>query len=448
LSSALQDAAHAEGRELDLTGARQAIVEHCVFGTDLDPRAVLLTQLSMFTCFGMAIPDEHMCVGDGLRISPRESFDAVLGNPPWIAYVGRAAQPLSKELARHYRKHFASFRGYRSLHGLFVERAARLLTPGGRLGLILPTSMSDLAGYTSVRDAHDHWCEVDNELPDFGDDAFEGVFQPCMALLSTRRAVAEPVGPDTLPEVLPDGPPGAWPLVRRDLSTAARRLLARLAAWPTMPRELFGERGYQTRPEDRRQLKANDGVLAEGERLLHTGTEVLEFETRAPRWKVDPETLQAKLRPPAAWQGVSLLIRQTARYPIASYADGHAFRNSVIAGFENQATPKALLLSWLNSSAIRWYHFHQQRDARQGMPQVKVAHLRALPAPPTLDSQHGAALCALGATLGNRNSGISAEDRHTLDALVAAVLHLDKEDLELVSEWALTHPPPRPRTGR
>src|SRR5207247_10591660 len=91
----------------------------------------------------------------------RPGFDAFVGNPPWVSFAGRAAQPIAPELYAYFRATSASFAGYRNLQGVFVERCARLLRPGGRLGLIVPSSMSALAGYTPTRCAHERSCETD-----------------------------------------------------------------------------------------------------------------------------------------------------------------------------------------------------------------------------------------------------------------------------------------------
>ena len=74
----------------------------------------------------------------------------VIGNPPWIAYAGRAAQPLAPELRAYFREHYRTLRGYPTLHGLFVERAAAL-APRGTIALIVPSPLSDLDGYRPVR---------------------------------------------------------------------------------------------------------------------------------------------------------------------------------------------------------------------------------------------------------------------------------------------------------
>jgi hypothetical protein len=59
------------------------------------------------------------------------------------------------------------------------------------------------------------------------------------------------------------------------------------------------------------------------------------------------------------------------------------------------------------------------------MPQLKIAHLRAVPAPP-LRGDAGEALTRIGRALGERNSGITGPEQDELDALVGEILSLDE----------------------
>jgi hypothetical protein len=168
---------------------------------------------------------------------------------------------------------------------------------------------------------------------------------------------------------------------------------------------------------------------------LRTGTEVEPFRSRPPRLFCDRSALSGRFRSDEDWQRVGLLIRQTARFPLAAWGDGLPFRNSILAGFGDDQHGEGLLLAWLNSSPIRWFHYHKQRDARQGMPQVKIAHLRDLPAPPP-SARVTRDLADLGHQLGRRNGGVSRAEQCQLDELVSEALGLAPVDLGLVQEWA------------
>ncbi|MDI1447947.1 N-6 DNA methylase [Polyangium sp. 6x1] len=351
-------------------------------------------------------------------------FDAFVGNPPWVSYAGRAAQPLADDLRAFYRRTNPAFAGYRNLQGLFVHQCARMLRPGGRLGLVLPTSMSDLGGYEPSRRAHDAFCVCDDDLPDFG-DAFEGVFQPSMGLLSTRRTAKA-----TLETAL------AWPLARSDLDAETAALLEKLSALPKLPPHLFGERGFQSNGDDVRHLherEAPDGRFQIG---LRVGGDIEPFSRRPPRLYCDPTDFSGRFRKESEWLAVRLLIRQTARFPMVASSDGLAFRNSILAGFSDERWSAGFLLGWLNGSPIRWYHYMRHRDARQGMPQVKITHLRALPAP--ADVGLVPEIEALAEGFGARNQGISRVEQERLDDLVARALGLSPEERGPIERWART----------
>jgi hypothetical protein len=349
----------------------------------------------------------------GVFSGPDPGFDVIVGNPPWVSYSGRAAQPLDDGLRDFYAAANPAFHGFRNLQGLFVHRFAEMLRPGGRLGLVLPTSTSDLGGYAPTRRAHDALAVCDDELPDFGEKAFDGVFQPSMGLLSTRR-----------PARISLTSSAPWPLERRDLDPETRALVERLSALPPLPPQLFGERGFQSTGADLRHLRPG-APDAQFTLAVRAGGDIAPFRRRSAELHCDPAVFGGRLRPAAEWRAVKLLIRQTARYPMVALSDGEAFRNSILAGFADEAFGEHLLLAYLNSTPVRWLHYTRHRDARQGMPQLKIAHLRAVPAPP-LTGDAGEALTRIGRALGERNSGITAVEQDELDALVADILSLDE----------------------
>ena len=352
-------------------------------------------------------------------------FDVVIGNPPWVSFAGRAAQPLDDTVRASYARSSA-FRGYRNQQGLFVHLGASLLGPGGRLALVLPTSMADLDGYEPVRHAHAALATCDPDLPDFGDGRFAGVYQPCMGLLSTRRAAAMDV----------EGP-CRWPIVQPDLDARAVRIVARFAEAPTLPAACFGERGLRSEKTDRDAIRTCARAPGKAWIRLGTGTEVRSHALAPVRQYADREAFGERLRPTGSWAEVDVLIRQTARFPIAALSDGRAFRNSVLAAFARPPYAAAFLVAWLNSTPIRYLHFHRYRDARQGMPQVKIAQLRATPAP--ADEALLPHITALGETLSRAPAGPADPRRAELDALVARSLDIDGADLAHMQQWLVGH---------
>ncbi len=459
----LRDRTGAAPGRSPLVHARRLVAQRCLYGVDRNALAVDIARLSLWLVTGareqpFSFVDHALRHGDALvgfrgEASPavlatlaaldehhvpfhweielsevfaggRGGFDAIVGNPPWVSYAGRAAQPLARELRDLYAATSPAFHGYRNLQGVFVHRAATLLRPGGRLGMVLPTSMSDLGGYEPSRRAHDALCLCDDALPDFGNGAFAGVFQPAMGLLSTRR---------TAPVAVAEA--GPWPLQRTDLDAETAALLDQIGALPRLPPRLFGERGFQSTGDDVDRLQRLDEPTRAFATAVRVGGNVEPFLRRPAQLYCDPRTFGTRFRAEADWRGVKLLIRQTARYPMVALSDGQAFRNSILAGFSDGDHSEHLLLAYLNSAPIRWFHYQRHRDARQGMPQLKIAHLRALPAPPP-GSPALPPLQHLGRTLGERNSGISATEQEAIDGLVADALDLGVRARRRIAAWA------------
>lgn len=353
-------------------------------------------------------------------------FDLLIGNPPWIAHAGRAAQPLAPQVKAFSKCLYGSFGGYPTTHGMFVERAARLLAPSGSLGLIIPSSLSELPSYEPTRLAHDAVCGFSGELIDFGEGQFSGVTQPCMALVSQRR----PAGRDD------DVPGSPWPMARPDLTVLGRALLDAVAQLAPLPRELFGERGFQS--DESLAEHFQEGTTPQGRfvRPLRGGSDIREFQLGPPSYYADPAALGSRLRDESEYREVRLVVRNTARYPIAALSDGCAFRNSLLAVFESTAWPAHALLALLNSSFVRWAHFHRFRDARQPvMPQLKIAHLRAIPTPPKWVDSDRDTLCDIGRRLAARSSPPSEDERAELDCAVFDLYGVSPEAREMVNLW-------------
>lgn len=100
-------------------------------GVDVDPEAVAIAQ--------RALGSADVRAGDGLRELEDGSFDAVLTNPPWETLQDGPDAPARVAALRPHFHHQG--RGKLFTYRLFVERAVRLLRPGGRLGIIVPASL-------------------------------------------------------------------------------------------------------------------------------------------------------------------------------------------------------------------------------------------------------------------------------------------------------------------
>jgi hypothetical protein len=398
-------------------------LREAIYGTDLDPLAVWLARVALALASGahqdrdLAGWNERVRVCDALSLdafAPGRRFDAIVGNPPWVAYAGRATEPIDPRTRADYRVRFRSFAGFPTAHGMFIERAGQLLSEGARMALLVPVSVADLDGYRATRAALARSARVDEPLEELGFDQFDGVVQPTMILVATALdgLVLSPVDPAS------EGAPWALSVAAGAPArpALAPSLVERLRALPRFAPETFGEGGFQSAGEIAENHIGSWPAEPRFSVPLREGADVEPFACRPPSIALDPDPAalaraKVSLRPDGFYQRVSVILRQTARYPIAARHDPpFAFRNSLLAGFHED--PDALC-ALLNSALLRAAHLSSQRDGRQAVfPQLKVAHLRALPAPP-----EGASL----ATLSVLAKEAAAAQRARLDAVALYV---------------------------
>lgn len=397
-------------------GGRQEVCSR-IYGVDLSEVAIATTEVALWFLAGddteqVSHPQRFLvgdalvgasfvrdCVGEAALMKAEGSsyrldfparfpalavsgFDWVVGNPPWVAFQGRATQKISPERRSFYRENYEAFSGYPTLHGLFVQRAAEL-APRGCITLLVPSSVSDLDGYKSTRRALSATHTPRVPLPEYGQDAFEGVVQPCFGLLAEPGANVS---------ALSDA---HWALEEKTHAQAKvgmeapPAVLGTLDDLPLLPRETFREMGFQSnRIVAARLFYRGEDPPPHFSIPLLEGRNVGEFVERPARlflWP-DEETLQVtkcRLKSEESYQAVAVVVRQTAAFTIAARHHGGRFRNSLIGAFETEWASADLLLGLLNSALFRALHVARQRDARQAaFPQVKVAHLRRLPFPP------------------------------------------------------------------
>jgi hypothetical protein len=425
--------------------SRREIVAERLYGVDISRIAIAVTEIALWlwvaeTGFSPREAGRHLAQSDTLlgdlqgsfpEIERAGGFELLIGNPPWIAYAGRAAQPLDPKRRARLQARFSAFRGYPTLHGLFVERAAEL-APRGVIGLLLPSPLADLDGYRPVRRALTRTHAVAEPLLEFGQDAFASVTQPCFALIAAPNESAG------------HGQDAAFRLVERQRKDGAAaevktpRAVERLIARPSLPRELFGEMGFQSRRLVTERLFRRGSAGAGHEYPLLEGKDVAEFRVGEARLFLKPDRellsrLGVKLRPETEYQRVSFVVRQTAKVTIAALHSGLPFRNTLIAGFQHELLEPELMVGLLNSALYRALHLSRQRDARQAtFPQVKVAHLRALPLPP-LDAE----LLGRVASLACRATaeGVSPSLRSELDSAVFDAFGVSTSEREEVLDF-------------
>lgn len=142
---------------------REAILAANIFGSDIDvhavdlaSRALNLRLLAGSPGYREPRPSPNLRCLDALHPGALErrfsavltdgGFDAILGNPPYVR-----PHNLDPDDKRHYRATYSAFKAKADLYVCFMQRAADLLRPGGRLGLVVARGWLALASFDVLR---------------------------------------------------------------------------------------------------------------------------------------------------------------------------------------------------------------------------------------------------------------------------------------------------------
>jgi adenine-specific DNA-methyltransferase len=122
---------------------RWAILHSCAYGSDINPLAKDLAKFSlwMFTASeGSELEplDDQLACGDSLRLEDTwkkklncTSFDAVVGNPPYVR------QEFLKDQKEYLEENFQVFHAMADLYSYFIELSHKISGKNGRVGLIV-----------------------------------------------------------------------------------------------------------------------------------------------------------------------------------------------------------------------------------------------------------------------------------------------------------------------
>ncbi len=205
--------------------AKRLVAAHCLFGAEIDPQALAAARTAIEAHVGAPVPElaTHLRIGDALAL-PWPTFDAVIGNPPYIRQEKLA--PATKAALRAFQSYDASA----DLYVYFIELAHRLVREGGRYCLVVPTKWLTAAYARPLRRFLDHERSVEaiDELDPAAfpaRDAFPCVVTGTIGGSAPARAAGDP-----------------WHLDRAEDAA----ILARLASLPTLGERFTPARGVVT----------------------------------------------------------------------------------------------------------------------------------------------------------------------------------------------------------
>ncbi len=347
---------------------RQAVINECLFGIDIDPLVVHLARVEVWLAGGLdAVPPaaffSHLALGDGLLdlFHEDDRFDVVIGNPPFGSFSGRQVVAIDAVRKQEYHRRWGGD-AWETLHGMFVRRGLALSRH--TLAMVLPTQVTHLEGYANLRDDVQSQMSL-HDVTDWGEDVFG---TEAVAPVVTMIARRDQRGRATWSAVSEPG----W-------ITALRARAESLGS-------LVADPGVHTGNCASRLITAADANVAGAVPVLE-GKQVHRYRCGPPTkcLHLDYRAGEGEyftVRPRATYQRARFLIRQTARFPIVGPRLGaDYFRNSLLALYEpTNGVDVRYLVGLLNSRLIRYLYTVAVRESGQAaFPQVKIRSLRALP---------------------------------------------------------------------
>lgn len=376
----------AAGRRLVTAGLPRASLETQLIGVDISPLAATLCGMALALESGLD-PDlrpESIYQADSLltELPHTAPLDAVIGNPPWVSLTGRQRAACPPADRRRLIARYPAIARWPALHSAMLLRATELVRPGGRIGLVLPRQMADLEVYSEVRRQVSARAALAGPVLDVGESAFPGVTHPVGLFTFIIRDHAT------------RGSPAAWPVLDADPATTSKgkveplkEVAAKLAKLPRFAPETFSDPGVHTGNAGKMLVRRRRPVGPAAP--LRIGSDVTPFVLSRPRHWLRLGVAPSRrtyftIRPLSRYRQVPIVLRQTANRPIAArHSRPTYFRNSVLACAGLAGLPHTVMVGLLNSALFAWLLRTMAADARQRtFPQVKVGHLRQLPAPP------------------------------------------------------------------
>ncbi len=363
-------------------------------------------------------------------LDPRTPWPAdadVIANPPWVSFSGR--QSATRDARVSAAASTAARSGWPSLHGAFLERIAEHVAQhAARAAVLVPAATCELDGYGAVRRAVTALARLTSAPLELGESAFPGVVEPA-ALIEL-----EPWRPADAADRR--GSRESW--LRAAPDDAMR--LAALDDHPRLDPACFGDIGVHT-GNSARQLLASTNA---GDPFVREGRDLEAFRIGPPRLRLNvalERTSERRFRYGdfARYERTPVLVRQTADRPIAALHTAPTyFRNTLLACWPPAELDPAFVVAVLNSTIAASWHRLRFLDARQRtFPQVKVAHLRALPFPfvrRSSDAERHDRIASLVRGFGAERSGEDARRRARIDREVELAYGLDAAATRLLRD--------------
>ncbi len=111
-------------------------IAHRVIGIEVSAELASKAICELTATFGEPARGWNVYCRDALYFEENQTFDFVVGNPPWVR-----VHDLDQRTKSRFRSQFELAHGAFNLCYLFIEKSVRLLRPGGVLALVVPQTI-------------------------------------------------------------------------------------------------------------------------------------------------------------------------------------------------------------------------------------------------------------------------------------------------------------------
>lgn len=167
----------------------ESVHEEHVFGIDIDPDAVKIARINMALRYRPKNTDflyHQIIVSDFLMSPPSNTYDCILGNPPW-GYL------FDEKQKDYFKKQFQCAVGNNiESYDLFIEQSLNQLETNGILSFVLPEALLTVKAHTPIRKQLMEQTSI--TTLDYLGNPFDGVQCPCiiLELKNTKKALSTP----------------------------------------------------------------------------------------------------------------------------------------------------------------------------------------------------------------------------------------------------------------
>jgi adenine-specific DNA-methyltransferase len=450
------------------------LASECIFGTDIDGRAVSIARLSLllfcrYVCSGDALIAPYLSeklrknitVADSiyapLSDSHRDAFDIVMTNPPYVSFGSRNQQKPLPSYTSYLRSQYPESAEYKiRLHSIFQDVAIQCTKHGGKTAFLLPDAFLTGSYYSKLRrkllssvrvqsitECADslipsatvgRWC-----IPIYSKDVSEPADKSVRVASITQNGTEDSLAvqaTNLLPiDVFVSPDKSRFRLLFHNMDVA---IFGKMDSLPTLNTVLQGHTGMRSRIGQSAIIDSSKSASTFRKGLI-SGSCVLPHRVHWDgMWlNVQPDLLFSGGFDPTIVESPKLLVRQTGDRIVAGYDDCGFYHLNNIHSFSPVSTHDRRRLQYLTGllNSAFWLYLYQlkTREDRRAMAQIDIETVEYMPIPVD-NSTHETYIANLSEFL-RRSRGEAESSLRAIDRVVYALYNLDEDEIEHVETY-------------